>query len=301
MKFKDLYKSVFAILRVEGTQAKVVGTGFVINTNPLYILTCNHVVGEGNETNNGVVRYSITKRSDLFDNFDIRQVEISFLAAKKITRKPEFDLAILEVDPSTNKDISNKLDIQNTKKLKLSFNKAERKFGSAVEWLSTAASGDLTLTPRFFNGSLITSYTADHNYKYKNNLGVEVQQRMSGVSLIEVDKLFIPGSSGSPILDIKSNKVIGYVHGFKSWPIFTNTEIEQRVEIIENANPRNVGLKYALPLVASLSLGIDLRTIESYLETEDFIGPRLVDFKKPKILKNFLLGLVKKYFLIHNK
>jgi len=100
MTFKDLYKSVFAILRVESNQAKVVGTGFVINTSPLYILTCNHVVAEGNEANNGSVRYSITKRSDSIDDFDIRKVEISYLAAEKILYRPEFDLAILRIDPS---------------------------------------------------------------------------------------------------------------------------------------------------------------------------------------------------------
>ena len=271
MKFKDLYKSVFAILRIEDNQAKVVGTGFVINTNPLYILTCNHVVGEGNETNNGTVRYSITKRSDSFNDFDIRKAEISFLSAKRIIYKPEFDLAILEIDPSINKDVSNKLDIQNTKTLELSFDKAEREFGSAIEWLSTAATGDLVLTPRFFKGNLITNYITDYNYKYNNSQGVEVQQVMRGVSLIEVDKLFIPGSSGSPILNVQLNKVIGYVHGFKSWPISTNTEMKQKVEITENENSRNVKLKYNLPLTASLSLGIDLRTVESYLKINGLI------------------------------
>jgi hypothetical protein len=140
-----------------------------------------------------------------------------------------------------------------------------------VEWLSTAASGDLTLTPRFFKGNLITNYIADYSYKYKNNQGVEVQQSIRGVSLIEVDKLFIPGSSGSPILNVESNKVIGYVHGFKSWPIPTNTEIKQKVEITENTNSKNVDLKYNLPLTASLSLGIDIRTMENYLKTENLI------------------------------
>ena len=63
MKFNDLYKSVFAILRIEGTQAKIVGTGFVINTNPIYIITCNHVVSEASENNDGSIKFSITKRS----------------------------------------------------------------------------------------------------------------------------------------------------------------------------------------------------------------------------------------------
>jgi len=167
--------------------------------------------------------------------------------------------------------VSTKLDIANTRALELSFDKAEREFGSEVEWLSTAAVGDFTLTPRFFKGNLITNYIADQNYSFRNSQGVDAQQAMTGVSMIEVDQLFIPGSSGSPILDVESNKVIGYVHGFKSWPVPTNTEVKQGVEITENAKARNVDLKYNLPLMTSLSLGIDVRTIEEYLRTSSLI------------------------------
>lgn len=271
MKFKNLYKGVFAILRIENNQAKVVGTGFVINTKPLYILTCNHVVSEGSEQNNGNIRYAITKRSDSFDEFDIRQGQISWLSAKNISYKPENDVAILEIDPLSNPDVSEKLALNKVDALKLSFNRSHRSLGSEVEWLSTAASGDLTLTPRFFKGNLITRYTTDHQYKYKNSQGAEVGLVMNGVNLIEVDKLFIPGLSGSPILSVASNKVIGYVHGFRSWPIMTSTEFKHRVEMIDGANSKNIDLKYKLPLVGSLSLAIDIRTMENYLKEGGFI------------------------------
>lgn len=272
MKFQDLYRSVFAIFRIEGNQAKVVGTGFVINTNPFYVLTCNHVVGEGNEQNVGNVRYAITKRSDTSDNFDIRQLEISYLAVKKIVHKPEFDLAVLEIDPSTNLDVASKLDIANAKALEISFDKKDRELGSPVEWLSTAASGDLTLTPRFFKGNVITDYITNHPYEYMNSQGTISPQVITGAHLFEVDQLFIPGSSGSPILSFETGKVIGYVHGFKSWPIPTNNEIIQKVEVTESGNLKEVDLKYKLPFMASLSLGIDARTIEEYLKTSNFIS-----------------------------
>ena len=271
MKFNDLYKSVFAILRIEGTQAKIVGTGFVINTNPIYIITCNHVVSEASENNDGSIKFSITKRSDSFEVFDIRNAKISFLAAKKVICKPEFDLAILEIDPNINKDIANQLDIDNIRRLELSFDEKDRELGSSVEWLSTAASGDLSLTPRFFKGNLVTNYISYNRYKFKNAQGIEIEQIMIGANILEVDQLFIPGSSGSPIIDSNSSKVIGYVHGFKSWPILTAAEIVQEVEITENEEIKKVKMKYGAPLIASLSLGIDLRTVAAFLQELNLI------------------------------
>lgn len=49
MLFQDLYKSVFAILKFQNDQARVVGTGFVIQQDPIRLITCNHVVSEGSE------------------------------------------------------------------------------------------------------------------------------------------------------------------------------------------------------------------------------------------------------------
>ena len=63
MKWSDLYETVFSILRSEGQNMKIVGTGFIINKNPVYILTCNHVVSEGTENNNGNIKYAITKKN----------------------------------------------------------------------------------------------------------------------------------------------------------------------------------------------------------------------------------------------
>ena len=274
MLFKDFYKSVFAILAVrEPGVAKVVGTGFVIKAHPLRILTCNHVVGEGTTENNGVVRYSITKRSDNFEDFDLRQVEVSFLRATRITHKPEFDLAILDIDPSENEEIARKLGVENIAALELSFSPVDRQLGADVEWLSTAASGDLTLTPRFFRGNIVSRYVNNHRYQFINSQQVDAPQTITGATLMEVDKLFIPGSSGSPILNSNSDKVIGYVHGFRSWPIQTGTEINQQVELTEENTSKIVSLKQKLPLITSLSLGIDVQTIESYLRETDLLGP----------------------------
>jgi S1-C subfamily serine protease len=271
MDFAELYRSVFAILRIEGQNARVVGTGFVINTNPIYILTCNHVVSEVSENNNGNIVYSITKRSDNVEEFDLRQIQISFLRATQIVTAPQFDLAILKIDPNDNAEVARLLSIDNAPALQLSFDQNDRTLGGEVEWLSTAATADLTLTPRFFKGNIVTQYIVDHQYNYLDNNGQQINQVILAAKMIEVDKLFIPGSSGSPILDTASNKVIAFVHGFKSWPIGTNTEVQHPFQLVENNTSREMILKYNLPFVTSLSLGIDVRTIETFLRENNFL------------------------------
>lgn len=270
MNFNQLYDSVFAILRIENNQGKIVGTGFVISANPIRILTCNHVVGDATQDNNGQVLYSITKRTDNFQEFDLRTIQVSFLRATRITNVPEFDLAILEITPAENMEVSVLLGIQNSAALAISFDPDDRLIGSDVEWITTAASSDMTLTPRFFRGNIVTNYIADQQYNYEKRQGINIQQTIAGGRFIEIDKLFIPGCSGGPILNSESNSVIGYVHGFKTWPI-GELPISQQVEIVENEVSRSATLNNKHVLTGSLSLGVDMRTIEAYLKDNNLI------------------------------
>jgi hypothetical protein len=64
--------------------------------------------------------------------------------------KPEYDMAVLEIDPQINEGIAEKLHLKESKPLTLSFDSSQRSIGSPVTWLTTAAQGDLTLTPRLF-------------------------------------------------------------------------------------------------------------------------------------------------------
>jgi hypothetical protein len=56
---QELFESEFAILRLQGNQARVAGVGFVIHQSPTRILTCYHVVSEGVELNDGPVSFGI--------------------------------------------------------------------------------------------------------------------------------------------------------------------------------------------------------------------------------------------------
>jgi len=241
--------SVFAILRIDTSlqenNAKVVGTGFVISTNPIQILTCNHVVGEGNAENNGKIVYSIVKRSDNTTVFDLRHAQISYLKASSIAFKPEWDLAVLQIDPSQNSEIAEKMGIPNTIK-PLEIDSSEITVGSPVEWLSAGTLGDLTITPRLFKGNVVTKYIKDNQYKFINSQGTEETAVMPGINLFEVDQLFFPGCSGSPIIASGNEKVIGWVHGFNAWQLPPN-------------------------LTASLSIGISMSNVKDFLVNNKFI------------------------------
>ncbi len=244
------YNSVFAILRVDTSlpkdNARVVGTGFIINTNPIQILTCNHVVGEGTEDNNSKIVYSIIKRSDGAKDFDLRNLQVSFIKAKKIVFKPEYDLAILEIDPTENPEIAKNMGIPGEiSALKLNF--GETQVGDSVEWLSAGTLGDLSITPRLFKGNIVTKYIKDNRYKFVNSKGEEDGTTMSGINLFEVDQLFFPGCSGSPIMSSVNGEVIGWVHGFNSWQL-----------------PPNI--------TASLSIGISVENVKKFLEENKFIN-----------------------------
>lgn len=265
------YDSIFAILRIDTNlkenNARIVGTGFVINNNPIQILTCNHVVGEGTENNDGKIVYSIVKRSDAINEFDLRNFQISFLKAKRIIFKPESDVALLEIDPSLDMITANKLGIpENIKSLDVDFDENSSDIGSSVEWVGAGTLGDLTVTPRFFKGNIVTKYIKDQKYTYKDREASEKLQEMKGVSLFEINQLFLPGCSGSPIISSNSEKVIGWVHGFNSWAIPTANPIQYDANLSYGDESQNVKIKANATLGASLSIGIDIKNIKDFLK-----------------------------------
>jgi hypothetical protein len=71
---QDLFESEFAILRIQGNQVRVEGVGFVVQQAPIRILTCYHVVSEGNEQNEGPILYAIARRTEATNEIDVRKV-----------------------------------------------------------------------------------------------------------------------------------------------------------------------------------------------------------------------------------
>lgn len=267
---QDLFASEFAIVRIENRQAHVAGVGFVIHQAPLQLLTCYHVVSQGTETNDGQVIYAIARRTGPTNEIDVRRVTWVWLRIKHMQFKPEYDLATLAIDPAIDPPVADKLDLKNSKPLTLSFESRDREIGTMVTWLTTAAQGDLTLTPRLFTGNVVANYTTDETYSYQSNGNVN-KQVIVGAKMLEVDKLFIPGSSGSPILNADTRQVIGYVHGYRAFALGSNIDMTEDVEIGADSTWTKEKLKFRPPLVTSVSLGIDVRTAHPYFVQEGYV------------------------------
>jgi hypothetical protein len=276
MRFTDLYPSVFAILRIQNGSIAVAGTGFVVQTSPIKIMTCHHVVGEATEDNNGDVKYSISKRVDSFTEFDVQRADLTYMRASKILNFPQYDLAILEIDAdaiAANAAFATSLRLSEVEPVEFDFRVESRELSCEVEWLSTAAAGDASLTPRFFKGCLVSRYSKNQNYSFKEGGGRVIANIITGGTFLEIDKLFIPGSSGSPILSSTTNRVIGFVHGFRAWQIETNVETENDAVITNNNAQESSKIKYRkTPMMTSLSLGIDVLTIRQVLIDQGIVA-----------------------------
>ena len=61
----------------------------------------------------------------------------------------------------------------------------------------------------------------------------------------------------------------GYVHGYRTFALSSNVEVVEDVEIGEQSELKKQKLKYRLPLVTSLSLGIDLRMLNGSSSMKD--------------------------------
>src|SRR6266849_8835481 len=233
-QFWNLYESEFAIWRIQRNDTRgnrsaespwtathvPVGMGFVIRQNPLLLLTCYHVVSEGSESNSGNIVFAIGRRIKGDKEFNLLQAQVAFLLIKRILFKPEYDLAILEVDPTQSTEAHSKLDLGaasadsfDIKSLDLDFDPAQRAVGTSVMWSTTGSpTGDQThfaLPPRFFTANIVTNYVTNVPYSAKSASGVSTEQTMTGVRMFEVDKLMLPGTSGSAIVNVATNRVIG--------------------------------------------------------------------------------------------
>jgi hypothetical protein len=101
--------------------------------------------------------------------------------------KPEYDMAILEVEPQANPQVAEKLHLTRSRPLHLNLDVSRRVIGSPVTWLTTAFQGDLKLTPRLFTGTIVANYIADEKYSFQTAAGSKSEQVIAGGRILEVD------------------------------------------------------------------------------------------------------------------
>jgi hypothetical protein len=271
----NLHESTFAVMSVQEAKpgsARIVGSAFVIRQNPLTLLTCYHVVSRGSEMNNGSFVYLIGKRIDEANESNLEKDFGHFLPIKRLIFKPDYDLAILEIDPAANPEISSKLRLSDAKPLELDFDRAQRAAGTAVMWSTnvTPSDKDFLLHPRLFFSNIVASYVTNETYNYTGTSGASTKQTMNAVTMLEVDKPFFPGASGSAIVNVATNKVIGIIHGLRMFQNPSGQQMTGDAQLFFGL--LNIKMKNDLPMVVSLSLGVDLRTVESYLKQAGYVS-----------------------------
>jgi S1-C subfamily serine protease len=99
---------------------------------------------------------------------------------------------------------------------------------------------------------------------YRTNLQTEGGQQLPGVTLLEVNFLFVPGNSGGPVFDAETGRVSAFVHGY------TTTKIRERIEqanpgLAQNLPP-GVSASYIENLNALYSIAIRIETCRNHLE-----------------------------------
>lgn len=285
--YKLLAQSTVAIMRLEGNQGRLVGTGFLVSKT--HILTCNHVV-QPFDPQNATVRYGIVKRRLApGEVLDLRQAQITWILADTVVARPELDLAILTVDVSRteHRESATAIGLLPPIPLKLSFR--DPKIGDTVGWLGMAVLGDLVATPRFFQGTVVTNYVNDARYPVLGPNNTQQIQLAPGLQLVEINQLFVPGCSGGPVFSFSEERVIAYVHGFGSWPVglTQNTIDVSGAQLITPGQTVQATIRSKAPVVAALSIAVDVRSIKAFLEEQGIIGSQGVWQKMQKTWRRF--------------
>jgi S1-C subfamily serine protease len=267
--YRILAASAVAILRTEGSDGKLVGTGFFVSETG-QVLTCNHVV-QPYDPQNTTVKYGIVKRKiNVGESLDLRQGQISWIIADRIVTNPHLDLAILNIDVASpqNRDIAAQIGLIPPVPLKLSF--GTRNIGDAVAWLGMAVLGDMIATPRFFQGFIVSSYVNDLHYSVPGPANTVVTCTASGLRFIEINQLFIPGCSGGPVFSLADKAVVGFVHGYGSWPVgLTPGTLDINNVVLRSGSQEVQGsLRMNAPVVTALSLAIDMTSAEEFLREQ---------------------------------
>lgn len=272
--YKLLARSTVAILRRDGNQGRLVGTGFLVSET--HVLTCNHVV-QPFDPQNAAVRYGIVRRRLApGEVLDLRQAQITWILADTVVIRPELDLAVLTVNLTRpdNRDSADAIGLLPPNPLELSFK--DPKIGDTVGWLGMAVLGDLVATPRFFQGTIVTNYVNDARYPIPGPNNTQQIQLAPGLQLIEINQLFVPGCSGGPVFSFSEERVIAYVHGFGSWPVgLTQNKIDvSNAQLIMPNQILQGTIRSNAPVVAALSIAVDVRSVEAFLKEQSIVRSR---------------------------
>jgi S1-C subfamily serine protease len=96
---------------------------------------------------------------------------------------------------------------------------------------------------------------------FDTNLDLNNGHPLPGVTLIEVNFMFVPGNSGGPIFDAENGRVVAYVEGFRAPKIM---EVQESCTLI--SVPAGLQQNYLDSVRAIYSFGLTLDRVRQYLE-----------------------------------
>jgi S1-C subfamily serine protease len=128
--------------------------------------------------------------------------------------------------------------------------------GYPLAQLSTDQAGNVTL-----GGIVYRVARGAVNAVYKTDLNSGDGHPLTGITVVEVNFLFVPGNSGGPIFEADTGRAVAYVKGFRSH------KIQERKETC-NLMPVPTGMQadYLSSTYAVYSVGLTLDRVRSRLE-----------------------------------
>lgn len=131
--------------------------------------------------------------------------------------------------------------------------------GYPLAQLSTDQAGNLTL-----GGIVYRVAKGVVNAAYKTNLDSGDGHPLTGITVLEVNFLFVPGNSGGPIFEADTGRAIAYVKGFRSHKILEKNETCNLIPVPAGMQPN-----YLSSVEAVYSVGLTLDRVRNRLEQFD--------------------------------
>lgn len=128
--------------------------------------------------------------------------------------------------------------------------------GYPLAQLTIDASGNITL-----GGIVYRVAKGVVNAVYKTDLNSGDGHPLTGIKVLEVNFLFVPGNSGGPIFDAETGRAVAYVKGFRTHKIQEREETCNLIPVPAGTQSNYLGCVYA-----AYSVGLTLDRVRNRLE-----------------------------------
>jgi len=245
----DLRHTVFAVLRLRprgnGLDVTALGSGFF--AAPALFLTCHHVLNSNANPHQDGDSYHLLGR--FAGKLAIHQIKEPSVG-QDIFLYPECDLGLIKAadDPARPYAALSYEDLPEGLTLGVA--------GYPLPQLITTPQGQIETAGLIFRVAQGV-VTASYEMNIQSDQGL-----LRNMPVIEVNFLFVPGSSGGPVFHGETGRVLGFVHGYSA------VRIRERVETATGITdlPPGMSNMYIENVHAVYSLAVKLNRVRQLLE-----------------------------------